>query len=109
MLICIPASLDLTSIVGLVWSFSLSYILPIALNAAQLAVSSYLQSGNIAMLIDSAKVMINIASIARVTTLSTKHLIDLPVSGALLEKAEDVARDMLKVVQVPPVAFPDNA
>ena len=44
------------------------------------------------------------------TLSSTKHLIDLPASGALLGKAEDVARDMLKVVPVPPlVAFPDDA
>jgi hypothetical protein len=112
-LIIIPAPLNLTSIVGLVWSFSLNYILPIVLNAAQLAISSYLQTSNIVMLIDmidSAKVVINIASAARVTTLSTKYLIDLPASSALFGKAEDVARDMLKVVPVPPpVAFPDDA
>jgi hypothetical protein len=109
-IIIIPAPLNLTSIVGLVWSFSLNYILPIILNAAQLAVSSYLQSSNIAMLIDSAKVVINIASGARVMTLSTKHFIDLPASSVLLGKAEDVARDMLKAVAVPPVvAFPDDA
>jgi hypothetical protein len=96
--------------VGLVWSFSLNYILPIILNAAQLAISSYLHSSNVTMLVDSAKVVINITSGARVTTLSTKHLIDLPASSALLGKAEDVARDMLKVVPVPPpVAFPDDA
>jgi hypothetical protein len=110
-IIIIPAPLNLTSIVGLVWSFSLSYILPIVLNSAQLAISSYLQSSNIAMLIDSAKVVINIASATRtVTTLSTKHLIDLPTSSALLGKVEDVARDMLKVSPVPlPVAFLDDA
>ncbi|KAN0114016.1 hypothetical protein V8E52_007165 [Russula decolorans] len=62
--------LNLTSIVGLVWSFSLNYMLPIVLNAAQLAIASYLQSSNIAMLIDSAKVVINIASGVRVTMLS---------------------------------------
>ena len=62
------------------------------------------------MLIDSAKVVINIASVARVTMLSTKHLVDLPASSALLGKAEDVARDMLKVVPIPQVvAFPDDA
>ena len=108
--IMILVPLNLTSIVGLVWSFSLNYILPIVLNAAQLAISSYLQPSNIAMLIDSAKVVINIASGVRVTMLSTKHLIDLPTSSALLGKAEDVARDMLKVVPIPsPVAFPDDA
>ena len=108
--IMILVPLNLTSIVGLVWSFSLNYILPIVLNAAQLAISSYLQPSNIAMLIDSAKVVINIASGVRVTMFSTKHLIDLPTSSALLEKAEDVARDMLKVVPIPsPVAFPDDA
>jgi len=106
----ILAPLNLTNIVGLVWSFSLNYILPIVLNAAQLAISSYLQSSNIAMLIDSAKVVINIASGVRVAMLSTKHLIDLPASSALLGKAEDVARDMLKVVPIPPpMAFPDDA
>jgi hypothetical protein len=97
---------------GLAWSFGLNYILPIVLNAAQLAISSHIQSSNIAMLIDSAKVVINIASAARVMTLSTKHLSDLPASSALLGKAEDVARDiMLKValVTVPPVVFPDDA
>lgn len=107
-IITILESLNSTSIVGLVWSFSLNYILPIALNAAQLSISSYLQSrsSNIAMLIDSAKVVINIASAA----LSTKYLVELPASNALLGKVEDVARDMLKVVPVPPpVAFPDDA
>jgi hypothetical protein len=86
----------------------LNYILPILLNAAQLAISSYLQSSNIAMLIDSAKVVIIIIASARVTTLSTKHLIDLPTSSALLGKVEDVARGVLKVVPLPP-AFPDEA
>jgi hypothetical protein len=91
--------------VGLVWSFSLNYILPIILNAAQLAISSYLHSSNVTMLVDSAKVVIKhhcITSGARVTTLSTKHLIDLPTSSALLGKAEVVAVP-------PPVAFPDDA
>ena len=99
----------MTSIVGLLWSFSLNYVLPIFLNAAQLAISSYIQSSNAAMLIDSAKVVINIASTS-VTTLRTKRLIDLPASNALLGKAEDLTRDMLKVVPVPPpVEVPDNA
>jgi hypothetical protein len=88
----------------------LNYILPIILNAVQLSISSYIQSSNIAMLIDSAKVVINIASAARAMTLGTKYLIDLPASSALIGKAEDVARDMLKVVPIPPpVAFPDDA
>lgn len=104
------APLNLTSIMALVWSFSLNYILSIVLSAAQLAISSYIQSSKIAMLIDSAKVVINIASALRVTTSSTKHLIDLPMSSTLLGKAEDIARDMLKVIPVPPpVAFPDNS
>ena len=105
--IAILESLNPTSIVGLVWSFSLTYILPIVLNTAQLSISSYLQSrsSNIAMLIDSAKVVINIAGAA----LSTKYLVDPPESNALLGKVEDIARDMLKVVPVPPpVAFPDD-
>ena len=84
------------SIMNLVWAFGLNYILPSILNVAQLAISSYLQSSNIAMLFESANVVINIASAARVTMLSTKHLIDLPASSALLGKVEDVAREMLK-------------
>jgi hypothetical protein len=43
--------LNLASIVGLVWSFSLNYTLPIALNAVQPAISSYLQRSNIGMLL----------------------------------------------------------
>jgi len=103
------APLNLTSIIGLVWSFGLNYILPIILNAAQLAIPSYLQSGNVTMLINSAKVVINIVSTS-VTTLRTKHLIDLPASNALLGKAEDLTRNMLEVVPVPPpVEVPDDA
>ncbi|KAF8474373.1 hypothetical protein DFH94DRAFT_684106 [Russula ochroleuca] len=88
-----------TSIFGLIWSFGSQYILPIVLNAAQLAMSSYLPSSNTAMLIDSAKVVINIAG-ASVTTFRTKHLADLSASSAL-GKAEDLARNMVKVVPVP--------
>jgi hypothetical protein len=93
----LPAPLAPAGVFNLVWSFGSQYVLPIVLNAAQLAISSYLPSSNTAMLIDSAKVVINIAS-ASVTTLRTKHLTDLAASSALLGKAEDLARDMLKVV-----------
>ena len=89
-----------TSIFGLVWSFGSHYILPIALNAAQLAMSSCLPSSNTAMLIDSAKVLINIAG-ASVTTLRTTHLADLAASSSALGKAEELARDMVKAVPVP--------
>jgi hypothetical protein len=95
----LPAMLTPTSIFGLIWSFGSQYILPIVLNAAQLAMSSYLPSSNTAMLIDSAKVVINIAG-ASVTTFRTKHLADLSASSAL-GKAEDLARNMVKVVPVP--------
>jgi hypothetical protein len=79
-------------------SFGSQYILPIVLNAAQLAVTSYVPSaGNTTMLIDSAKVVINIVSASVAKT---------PTSDALLRKAESVTRDVLKV-PMPPVAIPD--
>jgi hypothetical protein len=80
------------------------YVLPIVFNAAQLAASSYIPSGNAAMLIDSAKVMINIAS-ASVTTLR-RSLADPQGPSILLKKAEDVSRDVLKI-PVPLVPIPD--
>lgn len=49
------------------------------------------------MLIDSAKVVINIVSASVAKT---------PTSDALLRKAESVTRDVLKV-PMPPVAIPD--
>ena len=105
-----PAPLTPTFIFGLIWSFGSQYILPIALNAAQLAISSYFPSSNIAMRIDSAKVMVHIASACVTTLRSTQSFTDLAASSALLGKAEDLARDMLKVVPVPPpVEFPDDA
>ncbi len=105
----ISAPLTLTNIVGLFWSFGSNYILPIILNAAQLAISTYFQSSNTPMLIDSAKVVINIAS-ASMTMLHTKLLINVPASSALLEKADNLTHDMLKVVPVPPpVEVPDHA
>ena len=83
---------------SLIASLGSQYILPIVLNAAQLAVASYIPSaGNTTMLIDSAKVVINIVSASMAKT---------PTSGALLRKAESVTRDVLKI-PVPPVAIPD--
>jgi hypothetical protein len=83
---------------SLIASFGSQYVLPIVLNVAQLAVTSYAPSaGNTTMLIDSAKVVINIASASMAKT---------PTSGALLRKAESVTRDVLKI-PVPPVAIPD--
>ncbi|KAI0258273.1 hypothetical protein BC834DRAFT_99906 [Gloeopeniophorella convolvens] len=60
------------SMVGLAWSLGSQYIIPIALNAAQLVISFIMPSSNVTMVIDSAKVVINIAS-ASVATLR-KHL-----------------------------------
>jgi hypothetical protein len=61
------------------------------------------------MLIDSAKVVINIAS-ASMTMLHTKLLINVPASSALLEKADNLTHDLLKVIPVPPpVEVPDDA
>ena len=93
----------------LVWSLGLHYILPIILSAAQLAMPSYVPvSGNTAMLIDAAKVMINLAS-TRMTTLHTTNIIDLVTSSASLVKAEELARDMLKAVPAPQRPVPDDA
>ena len=99
-----PAPIVPTSFSGLVLSLGSQYVLPIVLNAAQLAASSYIPSGNAAMLIESAKVMINIAS-ASVTTLR-KNLADPQGPSALLKKVEDVSRDVLKI-PVPLVPIPD--
>jgi hypothetical protein len=85
----------------LVLSLGSQYVLPIVLNAAQLAASSYIPLGNAAMLIDSAKVVINIAS-ASVTTLR-KNLADPQGPSALLKKVEDVSRDVLKIPAPLPV------
>jgi hypothetical protein len=91
-----------TSFSGLVLSLGSQYVLPIVLNAAQLAASSYIPSGNAAMLIDSAKVVINIAS---ATTLH-KNFADTQGPSALLKKVEDVSRDVLRI-PVPLVPIPD--
>ena len=100
-----PAPTASTSLSGLVLSLGSQYVIPIALNAAQLAASSYIPSGNAAMLIDSAKVVINVAS-ASVTTL--RKVTDPPQGqSALLKKSGDVSpRDMPKI-PVPPVPIPD--
>ena len=88
----------MTNFSSLIVSLGSQYILPIVLNAAQLALTSYVPSaGNTTMLIDSAKVVINIAS----ATLS-KNTAD-PPSGALLRKVESVTRDVFKM---PTVAIP---
>jgi hypothetical protein len=93
----------------LVWSLGLHYILPIILSAAQLAMPSYVPvSGNTAMLIDAAKVVINLAN-TRMTTFHTTDLIDLVKSNASLVKAEELARDMLKAVPASQRPVPDDA
>ena len=97
--------MDSISGISLVWSLGSHYILPIILSGAQLIVSSYLPSSNAAMLIDAAKVVIQIAS-ASATTLRTTHLADLAASGARIVKAEDLARDILKGVPRP---IPDDS
>jgi len=86
-----------------IWSFGSQYILPIVLNAGQLAISPYIQSNDAPMLIDSAKVVINIVAAARTTL--RKHFSDLPVSSAHLRNTRQSIRDMTKV-PVPPVTFP---
>ena len=100
-LIFLTAPLSTANLSNLIVSLGSQYILPIVLNATQLAVVSYVPSaGNTAMLIDSAKVVINIVS-ASVATLRKQ-----PTSDALLRKAESVTRDVLKI-PMPPVAIPD--
>jgi len=98
--------LPTTNFSNLIVSFGSQYILSIVLNAAQLAVTSYVPSSarNTTMLIDSTKVVINIVS-ASVATLR-KNIADPPTSGALLRKAEGVTRDLLQI-PIPPVAIPD--
>lgn len=56
------APLSPNSLSDLVWVFGSNYILPIVLNAVQLATASLMPSSNAATLIDSAKVVLNIAS-----------------------------------------------
>jgi hypothetical protein len=56
------ATLSPKSLSDLVWTFGSNYILPIILNAMQLATASLMPSSNAASLIDSAKVVLNIAS-----------------------------------------------
>ena len=91
---------------SLIVSFGSQYILSIVLNAAQLAVTSYVPSsaGNTTMLIDSTKVMINIVSAS--VAMLRKNIADPTTSDALLRKAESVTRDVLKI-PMPPVAIPD--
>lgn len=97
--ISLTAPLVPTNFATLALSFGSQYVLPIVLNAAQLVVSSsssYIPSGNATMLIDSAKVVINIAT-ASLTTLR-KNLADPPRSSAFLRKAEeDLSSDVLKI------------
>ena len=102
----LPAPTVPTTFSGLVLSLGSQYALPIVLNAAQLAASSYIPSGNAAMLIDSAKVVINIAS-ASVTATVRKNLSGAQRPSALRKKAaEDVSRNALKI-PVPLMRIPD--
>jgi hypothetical protein len=102
--ISLLASTGPTGFSDLVLSLGSQYVLPIMLNAAQLAASSYLPTGNTAMLIDSAKVVVNIAS-ASVATLR-KNFADPQGPSALVKKAEDATRDALQIT-VPSVVIPD--
>lgn len=102
-------ALSTTDFSNLIATFGSQYILPIVLNAAQLAATAYVPSsaGNATMLIDSTKVVINIVG-AGVATLRGKNIAERPTSGtALLRKAEGVTRDVLKIPMMPPVAIPD--
>jgi hypothetical protein len=113
-ILIITAPLVATNLSSLVLSFGSQYVLPIVLSTAHLAASTYLPSGETAMLIDSAKVVINIAS-AGLTTLR-KSGADAPpglsVAAALLKKAEDVGmtqHDVLEKISVSPVATSHDA
>ena len=87
-------TLSQKSLSDLVWTFSSHYILPIILNAVQLATASLMPSSNVASLIDSAKVVLNIAS-ASVEALRKK----LPAlaAQASLEVKETLSRVATKV------------
>lgn len=97
----------------IVWSLGFHYVLPIIFSAAQLAMSSYVPaSGKTAMLIDSAKVIINIASTGVTTwrtTLLNDLAKDLAASNARIVKAEELARDILKAVPVPRLVPDDSS
>lgn len=82
------------SLSDLVWTFGSHYILPIIFNAVQLATASLMPSSNAATLIDSAKVVLNIAS-ASVEALRKQ----LPVLAvpAPSEKKDDLSRVATKV------------
>ena len=56
-----PATLSPKSLSDLLWTFGSNYIIPIILNAVQLATASFVPSSNTATLIESAKVVLNIA------------------------------------------------
>ena len=88
------ATLSEKSLSDLVWTFGSHYILPIILNAVQLATASLMPSSNAASLIDSAKVVLNIAS-ASVEALRKK----LPAlaTQVSLEVKEGLSRVATKV------------
>ncbi|KAF8267116.1 hypothetical protein EI94DRAFT_1830260 [Lactarius quietus] len=77
-----PKSLD-----DFVWTFGSNYILPIILNAAQLATASLMPSSDVASLIESVKVVLNIAS-ASVAALRKQ----LPVLVVPLDMKEGLSR-----------------
>jgi len=93
-----PAPLSEKSLSDLVWTFGSNYILPIILNAVQLATASLMPSSNAATLIDSAKVVLNITS-ASVAAL--RKQLPVLVDHAPVEKNEDLSRVATKV-PVPP-------
>lgn len=82
-----PAPLGL---IGIVWSLGSHYVLPIVLSAAQLATSSLAPSGGAGALINSAKVLIHMAS-ASVATLR-RRFSGPTASSALRGKAEGLVR-----------------
>ena len=88
------ATLSQKSLSDLVWTFGSHYILPIILNAVQLATASLMPSSNAASLIDSVKVVLNIAS-ASVEALRKK----LPAlaTQVSLEVKEGLSRVATKV------------
>ncbi|KAH9003593.1 hypothetical protein EDB86DRAFT_3073366 [Lactarius hatsudake] len=99
------ASLSPKSLSDLIWTFGSHYILPIILNGAQLATTSLMPSSNAATLIDSAKVVLNIAG-ASVAALRKQLPQAVLAVHAPSEKNEDLSR-VATEVPAPPAPPPD--
>ena len=96
------ATLSEKSLSDLVWTFGSHYILPIILNAVQLATASLVPSSNAASLIESSKVVLNIAS-ASVEALRKK----LPALAA--QASVEVKEGLLRVAtKVPGRVLPSD-